>query len=176
MDTTIFALKRAHHATLAFARSMVREFGITPARYELLRAIRTFDGDAIEQVNLVEILGVSASVVSRMIKALVGLGLVDHYRCEEYWRVKVVELTKDGIALLARIERSVFEWGFPDFALRLALDPYDRRRPPPRRTALGGLLRRVRDWFGDRARGDPYDVDVFFAAHFPAEQTRSPAT
>ena len=161
MDTTIFSLKRAHHATLAFARRMLKEFGITPARYDLLRIVEGTFAGSIEQMNLVRILGVSAPVVSRMVKQLVELGLVEHYRYEECPRIKVVEVTKKAVELLARIHRSVFEWDFPGFALRLALDPYDRRRPPPRQSALRGLLESVRRWFGDAAAGDPYDLELF---------------
>jgi len=161
MDTTIFSLKRAHHATLAFARRMLKEFEITPARYELLRLVEGTFAGSIEQSNLVRMLGVSAPVVSRMVKQLVALGLVDHYRYEECPRIKVVEVTKKAVALLARIHREVFEWGFPWFALRLALDPHERRGRAPRQATLRGLLVCVRRWFGDAALGDPYDLEEF---------------
>jgi len=161
VDTTIFSLKRAHHATLAFARRMLREFGITPARYDLLRVVKGTFAGSIEQSNLVQILGVSPPVVSRMVKQLVELGLVDHYRYEECPRIKVVEVTKKAVELLERIRREVFEWDFPWLALRFALDPHERRGRAPRQKMFRALLVSVRRWFGDAARGDPYDLEEF---------------
>jgi DNA-binding MarR family transcriptional regulator len=161
MDTTFFNLKRAHHETLAWARKLLAPFGITPARYDLLRTIYEHDDvGCMEQQRLLRILGVSAPTVSRMLKSLVQLGLVEHYRVEECARLKVVELTADAMRLLARIERALYEWQLPALLAHLSLNPFSAKMPGPRVTLLLSLLTSVRTFFSDRERLDPYDEET----------------
>lgn len=161
MDTTFFNLKRAHHRTLAAARKLLAPFGITPARYDLLRTVYEYDEvGCMEQHTLLRILGVSAPTVSRMLKSLVQLGLVLHYRLEEYPRMKAVDLTEKAKELLARIERELYTWNLPAFMSQLSLDPFCAKMPGPRVLMLITLLGCIRAFFGDPERLDPYDPDT----------------
>jgi len=63
------------------------------------------------QADVVEALGVSAPTVSRMLKALVDLGLVAKARFEEWGRVNLVALTMEGEALLKQISDSLLASG-----------------------------------------------------------------
>ena len=82
MTPITFGTKRAYHGFLRFTRRAFASVGLTAARYDLLLAIRgsvrgeKHEEEGIAQYYLPSILGVSKSVVSRMVKALVKLGLV----------------------------------------------------------------------------------------------------
>ena len=107
-----FGLKRAHHRSLQFSHKLLRPFGITPARFDMLQCIERL-GNGF-QCDLVKALGVSAPTVSRMLKALVELGLVAKARFEEWGRVNMVALTMEGEALLNQIREVVYGSGIVD--------------------------------------------------------------
>jgi len=104
-----FGLKRAHLSSLQLSHKTLRPFGITPARFDMLRCIDRL-GNGF-QADVVEALGVSAPTVSRMLKALVELGLVAKARFEEWGRVNLVALTMEGEALLKQIADSLLASG-----------------------------------------------------------------
>lgn len=80
------------------SRACAAMVGLTPARLDLLALI--VDG-ARSQIELGTILCVSAPVVSRMVTALVELGLVQRRRTDEDRRLRFVELTARGAAQIA---------------------------------------------------------------------------
>lgn len=104
-----FGLKRAHQTSLRFSHKLLRPFGITPARFDMLRCIERLEYGF--QCEIAEALGVSAPTVSRMLKALVELGLVVRARFEEWGRGKIVALTAEGMALVKRAVESLFGSG-----------------------------------------------------------------
>jgi DNA-binding MarR family transcriptional regulator len=77
MHAVAFALKRAHLRTLRISTPLAREFGLTPARYDLLLAIRS---GARTQSALWKMLHLSRATVSRMVIALEKLGFVRRRR------------------------------------------------------------------------------------------------
>ncbi len=79
MDQIFFGLKRAFHRTLRVGQELTAEFGLTPARFDLLWAMRNWQytcGAPLSQRQLRDILGVSAATLSRMLRALEKLWLV----------------------------------------------------------------------------------------------------
>ena len=103
MHAIAFGSKRVFHGLLRVTRKPLSSIGLTAARFDLLSALagpRLKLGGAEAQVELVQTLGVSPPVVSRMLKALEKLGLVKRVRMDEDRRFKLVFLTNKGFALL----------------------------------------------------------------------------
>jgi DNA-binding MarR family transcriptional regulator len=104
MNGIAFATKRAFHGFLRLTRKGFASVGLTAARFDMLLAIRGSmhsgnDIGGIMQDELRRVLGVTAGVVSRMLKALETLGLVQRARGDDR-RHKGVWLTRKGEACL----------------------------------------------------------------------------
>jgi DNA-binding MarR family transcriptional regulator len=93
-----FRLKRAHQRVVLLGGSILREFGLTPARFDLLFLVHERLNDAPTQTELSRALGVTAATVSRMVRSLEELGIVMRFHVADR-RAKHVALTEGGIAL-----------------------------------------------------------------------------
>ena len=103
MDDLLFAYKRVHLAGNRRASMLLAAFEITPARFDLLRMLygdRTF---SMSQSWLRAQLGVARATVSRMLKALEKLGLVERKPDEWDRRTKRVTLTYEARSLVWNI-------------------------------------------------------------------------
>lgn len=87
------------------ARQIAKAGLLTPARADLLAAI---EKKPLSQSALVLELGVCHSVVSRLVKALVGLGLAVREKRAEDRRVSYVTITALGIESLAKVRLSFY--------------------------------------------------------------------
>ena len=109
-----FVIKRVHHRLLAFARPFAKFFGITPARYDLLKRIRLGGGGF--QAELPANLGVTRATISRMLISLEKLGLIvrTHLvdeRGRPHRRMNWVALTAEGKRIMTAIDESlVYPW------------------------------------------------------------------
>src|SRR6478735_1623545 len=105
MHQVFFGVKRVHLLNLSFSRELLRDFhAVTPARFDMLRIVHVHDveGVSVPQANIRELLGVSGATVSRMLKALEGLGYVVRER--KKWRPGLhVRLTAAGRELVKRL-------------------------------------------------------------------------
>jgi DNA-binding MarR family transcriptional regulator len=123
MHSLSFQLKRAHHRVVAFGKSVLRRFGLTPARFDLLFVVyarwefrkRIYDAPA--QTDLCRVLGVTAATVSRMVGRLEELGIVTRFGSRIDRRTKQVALTQEGLDLVREaldeiVEREVVELAF----------------------------------------------------------------
>jgi len=95
MDAVMFHVKAAHLASQRVGRSLVRKYGLTPARFDLLNALR---GNGMRQCDLWRRLNVVRSAVSEMIASLLELGWVKRVRAAD-GRTWLVQLTRRGLAL-----------------------------------------------------------------------------
>ena len=95
MHAIFFGVKRVHIEVVRLTQKMILHSNLTPARFDMLRIVRLYP-DGIGQGSVQWLLGVSASVVSRMMKALERLGYVERERPERDRRIKVVRLTHRG--------------------------------------------------------------------------------
>ncbi len=109
MHPMAIQLKRAHQRVLLLGQSMLRSFGLTPARFDLLYVIHQRP-HAPTQTELCQALGVSAATVSRMLRSLEELGIVERFKCYDQ-RLKYVALSAEGIALF----RDAMAYMFGDF-------------------------------------------------------------
>jgi len=102
MDDLLFAYKRVHLAGNRNALKLLLAFGVTPARFDLMRILygnRTF---SMTQSWLRGELGVARATVSRMLMALEKLGLVERKTDEYDRRTKRVTLTTAARSLVWR--------------------------------------------------------------------------
>jgi len=156
MNAIAFGTKRAFHGFLRVTRKPFASLGLTAARFDMMSAL--WGGPHVgpqrtRQSDLRRTLGVSAPVVSRMVRALEALGWVERRRerCPDRRQV-LVRLTAAGEEcirtarglLLRAVRRLVFEaicFGrHRDWGQRLL--HMDR---------LEGYLKALRDDFGDIA-------------------------
>jgi DNA-binding MarR family transcriptional regulator len=105
MNEIAFATKRAYQGFLRLTRERFAAAGLTAARFDMLLVIRGSvrrrSGPllgAIMQEELPVALGVSKSVVSRMLRALEQRGLVERFILEEDQRCRIVQMTDQGEA------------------------------------------------------------------------------
>ncbi|MBV9948568.1 MAG: winged helix-turn-helix transcriptional regulator, partial [Myxococcales bacterium] len=105
MNRIFFGLKRAFHSTLRVTRRWMARLRMTPARFDMLKAIETGSG-GVWQSELRGILGVSAQTISRMLLALEEQRLVGRQRdaCEDGRKLRVW-LTGYGRTVLRRVEK-----------------------------------------------------------------------
>ena len=98
MDAFFFSMKRAHLGWERLGRELLKDFELTPARFDLLNTIADSEDEDAEPITQAEIwkrLGVVRSAVCEMVKALVELGLISRRRVPEE-RTYFVELTALG--------------------------------------------------------------------------------
>jgi DNA-binding MarR family transcriptional regulator len=91
MDAVLFEMKRAHLGAARFARRVLRPYGLTPARFDLMTAIGS---RGARQCDLWRRLNVVRSVISEMMKALLALEWVrrTHATDGRTWRVVWTDL------------------------------------------------------------------------------------
>ena len=81
------------------ARMFAGRAKLTPQRIDVMLLIRQA---RYSQTDLAHRLCVTPCVVSRMLKALVGLGLVVQETCGSDGRIRIARLTEEGVERLAR--------------------------------------------------------------------------
>jgi len=102
VNAITFGTKRAFHGFLRATRKQLVEMGLTAARFDLLsvlvrRGPRELRAPGVRQSAIRRMLGVTAPVVTRMVRALERLGLVRRWRERDWDRRQVlVELTEAG--------------------------------------------------------------------------------
>ncbi len=148
MDSLPFAIKRAHLRTVHALRALAVPFGLTPARFDLMYLVHTGKPHGVRQRGLHERLGLASATVSKMLKRLEELGLLERRTHHADRRKKIVQLSREGTKRMRRVVRRVLKLGLVrdafDCAFRL---PRDRLR-----FALAGLyadLRIIAARFGD---------------------------
>lgn len=159
MDAIFFGLKRACQGALRAGHELTKEYGLTPARFDLLFALkqwRDLHGPtfALSQLGLRIALGVSAPTVSRMLRSLEKLRLVGRGpRKHEYRTTRPVWLTLRGRSLIRRAaKRIVYNKRAQRLsyrALRATREAHERDFV--RRESLEEMLRTMRRFFGDVA-------------------------
>jgi DNA-binding MarR family transcriptional regulator len=102
VNAITFGTKRAFQGFLRVTHKQLVDLGLTAARFDLLSVlVRSRRGDlctpGVRQSQIRRMLGVTAPVVTRMVRALEGLGLVQRWREQFGDRRQVrVQLTEAG--------------------------------------------------------------------------------
>ena len=111
MNAITFGTKRAFQGFVRVTREQLGELGLTAARFDLLSVLvrsgrSEWCAPGVRQSQIRKSLGVSAPVVTRMVRALVGLGLVERWREQVGDRRQVrVALTKAGARCIRRAQK-----------------------------------------------------------------------
>ncbi len=149
-----FDIKRVYLCDVAFNRKVLARYGLTPARYDLLCVIAgCADGFMVPQNILHRRLGVTAPVVSRMLKSLRELGFVHRQPDVFMGNQKVVTLERKAYAALKAIQREQIRSGATQLVVDCIVSP--RFRSPKKRAVDHGrltkTLRHMRAQLGDTA-------------------------
>jgi DNA-binding MarR family transcriptional regulator len=160
MNAIAFATKRSFHAFLRVTRRPLASMGLTAARFDMMSAILTATPEAlgfggITQRDLRQRLGVTAGVVSRMVRSIEALGWVSRERCRDDRRQIWVRLTEIGARCIREARRALVR-----AVLRLVCEAicFGRHRSAEARfqaiVHLEDYLRALRTNFGDTATLD----------------------
>lgn len=157
MNALSFAAKRAHLDLMLLNRGALAPLRITPARLDMLQAIRArFDG-CQTQGQLAAFLGVTRQTVGRMARSLQALGLVTCERTEPDRRRVYIVLTNAGSALLDRVQRVYVRSGLAGMAAALPL--LDDVRARRKTTAFVEMAQRIRTSLAKWAPFSPESLD-----------------
>ena len=159
MNAITFGTKRAFQGFLRVTRLPLLEFGLTAARFDLLWVVfgseRGNCGLAgVRQSDIRRRLGVTAPVVTRMLRALERLGLVKRWREDGWDRRQIrVALTERGERCIGQARKVMIR--AVSRMVRMAIC-FGRHRNADARfrhmATLESYLSRLRAEFGDTAR------------------------
>jgi DNA-binding MarR family transcriptional regulator len=166
MNRILFATKRAYHRGLAKAAPLVRDLGLTPARYDLMFLLFTRNMPArsqtfelpMTQANLRHALGVCRETVRRMLVGLEEKGFVRRKPLPTFYRdrrSKAVHLTMLGRTIIRRATKILFPDGLMTGARRERREPlhvaYEMALTRHLCEKLGSLVEYLARRFDDRA-------------------------
>jgi DNA-binding MarR family transcriptional regulator len=100
MHAIQYQLKRSYWSSLKTLNALLAEFSLTAARFDLLTLARGPYGRL--QSDLWKELGVSRSVVCRILQKLEKLGWVERWKPDEDRRQRMVRMTKLGCEVFGR--------------------------------------------------------------------------
>jgi DNA-binding MarR family transcriptional regulator len=163
MNAIFFAAKRVFHGALRVSRPQLQSVarGLTSARFDMMYALTTpvrgplkFERYETRQSDLRKTLGVTATVVSRMLRSLEVLGWVTRRRSSAGDRRQLhVTLTEAGLSCIRTAYKMLFR-----FAERVVYHAicWGKHRDPNERflhmDRLESYLRSLRAYCRDRAR------------------------
>ncbi len=139
MDDVFFGVKRAHLAVNAWALGKLRDFGVTPARFDLMRLIYDRNYRA-PQSDLRRRLGVARATISRMLMALERLGWITREVNELDRRTRDCLLTYEGRRVVATV-MSTLIW--PRVIAKIIDDAFHTNDVKKERDAVEWLARRL---------------------------------
>jgi DNA-binding MarR family transcriptional regulator len=168
MDAVFFSMKRAHLGVERLGRRFLKEFALTPARFDLLNTIVDCEErqELMTQAELWKRLGVVRSAVCEMVKELVEAKLLKRHRAADS-RTWIVRLTELG----RRLQKEAFDvlinggiatqWADSLITKRLNIDPAPVRHHWTQiffsiGADLGNWVRRNTDLY-------TWDIEEFYA-------------
>ena len=154
MDAIFFGVKRGYYATLRYSWKQLARFGITPARFDVLRVIYDRE-DGVAQDYLRGMMCVARSTMSRMMLALVRLGWVKRKREPYDGRTYWCELTPKGESLVCDVMQSIVNSRIVADAVDGALAPTigRERQPDVERLLARSLFQRLSHAFAQHKFG-----------------------
>jgi DNA-binding MarR family transcriptional regulator len=167
MCPAFFDMKRAFQSALRVGLDALRDLdakGLTCARFDMMYVLQFHPRcTRVTQRDLQDALGVSATTVSRMARALEKLGYLHRQRNPKDRRSLLVRLTDVGRALFDRTRRALMEGRIDDVVSQAALPAYwsGREKHPlygrvrrRNKKLFEKAIARMRRRLGDRARLD----------------------
>ena len=159
MHPLTFGMKRMFLRSVAITRELTEQHHLTPARFDMLVAIRRGRVGIIQR-NVRWQLGVASPTVSRMMASLEALGYITRCKWPPDRRHRWVTLTELGRQVIDAAQGDLTYGPFGENVARALVSPQpDQREPTERAIAAARLLfRTVRDLSEDTAllRYPPY--------------------
>jgi DNA-binding MarR family transcriptional regulator len=155
-----FSIKMVHLRVIEIGKAMLEEYGLTPARFDMLRVVFAHEHGVL-QSRMIALLGVSGATVSRMLKALEELGFVTRTPYERDRRNLFIELTNYGWTVLDQAMISILGMGNARELARRGVTgrAYADDAADEKLGVLQGLLSKMRKAYDDRALFiDPWTV------------------
>ncbi len=156
MHVVFFGLKRAHQGVLRLTRYMLADVGLTPARFDMMFALRGRHGAA--QRHLQRLLGVTRATVSKMLTSLEKLGFIVRTIFPYDRRRKMVKLTPAGRMRFLQANLMLRRTGWAQLAVDTALGDgrlkyrwYDAESCQLATSETDGILSAFRRHYGDWA-------------------------
>jgi DNA-binding MarR family transcriptional regulator len=148
------------------SKRLVREFELTPARFDLLRVIWAHTPQPVLQSKLCTLLGVSAATVSRMLISLEKLGFVERQEWKVDARNLLVSLTDWGFNQVDDALITLVGMGRAEFMARRGV-AFEPRLAELRLRVLQKHLNSMRRIYGDDAPFvDPWRNDDLVPYHY----------
>ncbi len=123
----IFQTFRLHGRLIAFGDEMVKAYGLTSARWQVMGSIALADADVTVPM-IARNLGLSRQAVQRVANDLEGVGFIAFGDNPHHKRAKRVLLTPKGRRVYGKADRRYTDWlnvvakGFTRSKLQVALD------------------------------------------------------
>ena len=156
MNAVFFGLKRAHQSVLRITRGGLAEVGLTPARFDMMFALRSRHGAS--QRYLQRLLGVTRATVSKMLSSLEKLGFIVRSVNPHDRRRKTVKLTAAGRMRFVQANMGLRRSGWAQLAVESALGDgrlkyhwYDAQSCQLATSDADGILSAFRRNYGDGA-------------------------
>ena len=168
MHRVFFSVKRVHLRIVEVSKRLVKRFGLTPARFDMMRILLVHAPDGVAQAKIRALLGVSAATVSRMLISLEKLGFIARDAWAYDARCLIVTLTELGKQLVTDAMAALVEHPKAS-AERMAQRgvDFEPKVAVPRLRVLQRALASMRRNYGDDAaftdpwRSDPLDPCYF---------------
>jgi len=97
-----FLIRRLHQIHVALFIEECAAFDVTPVQYSIMSAVQAHPG--LDQARLGEVVGVDRATLANVAGRLDRRGLVRRQASAVDRRLRLVEITADGAALLARMD------------------------------------------------------------------------
>ena len=152
---------------MRFSRDWAGEYGLTPARIDMLIAIYRDDA-GIAQSALRDTLDVCDAVVSRMLSSLAERGQVQSWEHPLDGRMRWITLTDRARRVLRNVIEDLFHEGFIEAYVRVIVAPHATRNRDTERA-----LRRLREILRTQ-RPHLTDVATLTYPAYMADGSRSP--
>jgi len=159
MHRVFFSVKRVHLRIVEVGKGLLRRFHLTPARFDMMRIVLVHGTDGVLQSRIRELLGVSATTVSRMLLSLEELGFIARHEWEHDARQLIVTLTELGKKRVTEAMEALVERGAAERMARRGVD-FDATAAVPRLRVFQRALASMRRIYGDQAAFvDPWRTD-----------------
>ena len=97
-----FLIRRLHQIHVALFIEECAAFDVTPVQYSIMSAVQAHPG--LDQARLGEVVGVDRATLANVVGRLERRGLVRRRASAADRRLRLVDMTEDGAALLARMD------------------------------------------------------------------------
>lgn len=102
-------LLRTTDALQAGYRELFRSHGVTEQQYNVLRILRGAGPDGLPCLTIGDRMVTRVPDVTRLVGRLESCGMVTRSRCADDGRVVIVQITREGLAVLERLEAPLAE-------------------------------------------------------------------